>query len=61
MTEFQALKLIERIASQNASDDETGPMIEIYKIAHAFSARCPHEDWKRDAEKLRVELDVNIN
>ena len=59
MTENEALRLIEHIAFESNPDEESGPMIEIYKIAHAFSATCPHEDWKRDTEKLRAELDVN--
>ena len=54
----QVLETIESIASINNQDEKNPVLNDIYRIAHAFTARCknPHTDWRELQEIIRNKL-----
>jgi len=52
----RALVTIDKIASINNEDEKDNVLNDIYKIAHAFSGKCSHNDWKKFHDKMEKRL-----
>ena len=52
----RALVTIDKIASVNNEDEKDNVLNDIYMIAHAFSGKCLHDDWKKFHDKIEKRL-----
>lgn len=52
----RALETIDKIASLNNEDESNQVLNDIYRIAHAFSGKCEHPDWKQFEEEVANKL-----
>ena len=54
----RALETIEKIACSDNEDEKNKPLLDIYKIAHAFTGRCgnKHPDWVELETKIAIKL-----
>ena len=52
------LLTIEKIALINNEDEKNPVLNDIYRISHAFTARCknPHMDWREFQETMENKL-----